>query len=215
MRCMEMSKLLLTLAIKEMKPKSNKFLVVVLELNENKIVSIPLKREEIVDQQGTVYWDIGFLTSVEDYRVHNEYGEEQLEIIGRPELRKNRINDLKGNFEKRAEKAQEFFLNPNSKYAIAKVKRVTQIYERNERNYLKVDFTHIVPAIGTGVELLCKDYKWVKYWTWVNKQGKTEEAINRYMNLLNSRNKDLYVLLYRHKFKDGRQMYWVSGMHWL
>ena len=68
---------------------------------------------------------------------------------------------------------------------------------------------HINPLKFTN-----KDYRWINYWDFIYENSNFIEKKHKYINLFNSKNKTLYLIIYRHKFKD-KDTNWIVGMHWL
>lgn len=206
----------LTLAIREtnpFKPKSD-FEILVMDKETRKIQSFELKKDEIVAANGEVFWDIGFVTMVRSVR----------EVSGG--LKPSgfmRIYDastkLKSLLDTATISSSRFFTNTSEKFAVVKVDKVLNIScGENDRGIfqsrIKVKLNG-VPTREKEQELLNKDYRWLKYWQHIKKVEKTDEKIAQYLSLLNKSDKDLYLILYRHTFKNKRKMHWIAGMHWL
>lgn len=213
----------LTLAITETQPQTGQFNVIAMEMRSQNIVPIHLDKEQIVSSTGEIFWDIGFVTSVNGSIQRKYLGNDNSPFVinGSTKFGANRINTLKAIFDAKSTTPQTFFDNDKQRFCILKINKVENlaIYfdkkseTENIKNYLSV-YVGGMPAYQNPISLLNKDYRWINFWIWVCKNDAFEEKKKKYLKLLNRKDKELYLILYRHHFKTGSQ-HWIVGMHWL
>lgn len=213
----------ITLAITEVKPQANDFNVIAMETKSQTIVPIHLLREQIITSSGDIYWDIGFLTSVNGSIQRKSIGNDNSLFIvnGSSKLGENKTNSLKTVFEAKSNTPQTFFDNEKQRFCILKISKVDNISTMTGkesdtdkiRHYLSV-YVNGLPAYKNPISILNKDYRWINFWNWVCKNDAFNEKKKQYLQLLNRKDKDLYLIIYRHQFRAGSR-YWIVGMHWL
>lgn len=212
----------LTLAISETNPLTKEFNVIAMEMKGQEIVPIELDKEEIVSNTGEIFWDIGFVTAV-DGQIQRKYSNSSgpFVVSGSTRLKDNNIKRLKSILEAKSTFPQSFFENERIKFAILKINKVDSIYMNSERNgeaemnkhFLSV-YVSGMPLYKNPINLRSKDYRWINYWNWICKNDGYDEKKKKYIRLFNQKEKNLYLILYRHNFKTESH-YWIAGMHWL
>lgn len=213
----------LTLAITETTVNTGKFNVIAMETKSQHIVAFGLKKENIVSPSGEIFWDIGFTTLVNE-RPQREYqgnNNSPFVISGNVQLRENGISTLKSILDAKSLSGPSFFENEKLKFCVLKISKVygisTRIDNKSEsqtiKHYLSVNVSGM-PVYKNSISLLNKDYRWIHFWNWIYNSSAYDEKKKKYLKLLNRKDKDLYLILYRHNFKTGSQ-YWIVGMHWL
>ncbi len=213
----------LTLAITETRPQTGEFNVIAMETRSQNIVPIHLVKEQIVSSEGDVFWDIGFVTSVSGNMQRKHLGNDNslFLISGSARLGANKINTFKAICDAKSTTPQTFFDNEKQRFCILKISKVEDlsIYVDKEseieniKHYLSV-YVCGMPAYQNPISLLNKDYRWINFWNWIYKNDAFDEKKKKYMKLLNRRDKELYLILYRHHFKTSNH-HWIVGMHWL
>lgn len=211
---------LITLAITETFPNTDEFSVVAYDVKSKNILSFDLVRDQIVSTNGEVMWDIGFTTFVDEIRIReSKYGNEMYEAF-KVKLANNSIDLLKKILEAKVLNGDKFFVNTKERYAIVKVNEVEDISidKKTESKGGQINKYRIkanITCLKEAKEFLNKDYRWVHYWNWIIKNSEFENKRKKYLDLLNRKDKELYFILYRHKFQGNSSRYWISGMHWL
>lgn len=132
--------------------------------------------------------------------------EGRAKIIGRLskiEL-KNLFSKLKINWNR--------FKQSDRTYAVIKVDYVDDISYDYNKNKHRISFV----CGGKEIKnLLNKDYRWIQYWNHYLDLGRYEEKSKYYKNYLNRLDKEVYVVMYRHRFMDGKTLDWIVGLHCL
>ena len=206
----------LTLAIREKDPSKphDDFGVVVMDMESKKIYSFTLEKNEIVSPSGEIFWDIWFITRVKDV---NRKSDGKLIPSGYID-KKDATCILKNILELKSKNPERFFQNMNIDYAIVRVSNVSDITvcENDGKMQSRITVTiNGLPASYRLNPLLNKDFRWIKYWSYIYEIDRVEEKKQQYIKLLNKKSKALYLLLYRHTFPDGKKNHWIAGMHWL
>lgn len=215
----------LTLAITETTVNTGKFNVIAMEMKSKEIISFGLNREQIISSQGEVFWDIGF-TTITDEKPRRKYinngqpnENSQFILTGTIKLGNSKYNILKNILDAKANTSKDFFENNKLRFCVLKVDRLEDIQsiydEKNNRlkNYLTIR-AYGVPMHINPLKFTNKDYRWINYWDFIYENSNFIEKKHKYINLFNSKNKTLYLIIYRHKFKD-KDTNWIVGMHWL
>lgn len=213
----------LTLAITETTVNTGKFNVIAMETKSQQIIPFGLNKEQIISSSSETFWDIGFTTIVTQKPEREYTGNDNSPFIirGAVTLGANKINTLKGILDAKATSGTFFFENEKLRFCVLKVSRVENVSihldnnseQKNLKHYLSVNI-YGMPAYKNPVSLLNKDYRWINFWNWIYSNSAYDEKKKKYIKLLNRRDKELYLILYRHNFKNGSK-YWIVGMHWL
>lgn len=212
----------LTLAITETDPVKKDFSVVAMEIKSKNITSFNLKKADIVSLQGEIFWDIGFTTLVKD--VINPSSENRYRrTVAGVQLGQNKMHELKKILEAKSTNPKDFFENQNRDYGIVKVSKIQDIENRSDNiNYKEEVQKHDLVVYISGMpdhlsphRLLNKDYRWVKYWNYILNSNNYETKKKQYLKILNSKNKTMFLILHRRKFKNGSTNFWIAGIHWL
>ena len=207
----------LTLAIREKDPTKpqDDFDVVVMNRGDKRIYSFTLEKNEIVSPSGEIFWDIGFATRVKDVKKQIDG-----KLIPSGYIDKEDATDrLKNILELKSKNPELFFQNKNIDYAIVRVSDIFDItVSKRDDGKMQSRITVTInglPAAEGKITLLNKDFRWIKYWSYIYEIDRVEEKKQQYIKLLNKKSKALYLLLYRHTFPDGKKNHWIAGMHWL
>lgn len=208
---------LLTLAITETFPGTDDFNVIALDEKSRNLIALHLKKEDIISEDGKVYWDIGRWTEVSKLQLTKLDTDPRNRVyIPESSILHDKAN-IKSILEDRTTSSREFMANRGSPYAILKVKKTNEIVvETDEKGILRCRLAvQFYDNPAHPQRLLNKDYRWVKYWSKVPKEEMTEVK-DQYFKLLNRPSKTLYLIVYRHYFKDSAcPVPWIVGMHWL
>lgn len=208
---------LITLSITETIPGTGGFSVIAMETGSQNIISLNLRKEQIISNQGEIFWDIGFITKVKDIRKNAvSYANPTYTATG-TSIGANKINALKSIFEAKANSPQEFFDNEKLQFAIIKTTKVNDITVRQQDEVLKHYLSATVscmPAYRNPMFFLNKDYRWINFWNFIYRSSEFENKKKKYLKLLNRKDKSQYFILYRHHFRENSNL-WISGMHWL
>lgn len=205
---------LLTLGMKE--TVSNEFQLIVLLKDPERIASISLTRERIISETGKRFWDIGYVTQVEEIQeTSDKNGNITVKVLGEVRLEEEcKTGNLKKYFDSRSRNAPYFFETESSVYGIIKVEKVLSLDENFEKNTFRMTLkVENVPLFYTK-NILNKDYRWKRYWQKIGEGIRLEETKNRYIDLFNNGERKLYIIMYRHKY-DRSSAQWIAGMHWL
>lgn len=199
----------LTLGISEKRPNvPDEFVVVAMDLRTKDITRFDVDKSDIISANGEVFWDIGFVTHVDNITRPSKY--KQVPIGA--SLGENRIKDLKRILESKSVNPSDFFNSERLEYSIVKVINVEDIETKdNSKFYLRVN---IEGLNRNPKKILNKDFRWVKYWRYICKSSKFDEKKKQYMKLLNNKRKNLYLILYRHSYPNNK-FHWIIGMHFL
>lgn len=206
----------LTLGISEKRPGNNEFSVIAMDLRNKTFTKFDLDKSDIISDTGEVFWDIGFTTYVNDITHPNKY----TQLAAGVNPGSYRIKDLKSILEAKSANPRDFFENTNLDYSVVKVAGVEDMtlkmgndgYGKDVlKSYMKVNISGI-SAYENSKVILNKDYRWLKYWNYVYESNKFNEKKIQYMHFLNCKKKNIYLILYRHKFKNNCN-HWIVGMH--
>ncbi len=212
---------LLSLALSETRPGLGEFNVIALEMSKYNIIPIKLKRTEIVNPSGDIVWDLGRITVAEDIdRDPFILGRNTVYITSNCRLSNETVNLSSILNEYSTVDVEDFFRKNTERFAIVKVKEVSSIQlKTDDISSVKSKLDIYIQGIDRSITLLNKDYRWVKYWQWEVQQKSNDQIradMQRYANLLNRKDKKLYLILYRHFFEKGNTIEtWIAGMHWL
>ena len=222
-----MSYQILSLAIAEMDPRvPGEFTILGMEMKRKTICPFLLSKEDIIAPNGDIRWDLGRITNVGSVQEYLKEHTNKLNVSYIPSncSLSESLVDLPQILEEKKESATDFFTVSNkSRYAIVKVSHVNDITVVPSEKYPHPSCKMNVRFQGSSrnESILNKDYRWVNYWVRQyernnNEQNKAQfdESRKRYIELLNSKKKNLYCILYRHFFSDGFNI-WIAGMHWL
>lgn len=204
---------LLTLAITETKPRTGEFHVIALEMDSKTIIAINLQKEEIVSKSGVIYWDIGYITIVEDCRLISPGQKNKVYKSSGTQLGENYLKNLSGLLDSMSKSGPEFFQNTNKTFAVVKVKNLRNITNEITQDVFKSRISVEIAGVDKVQTLLNKDYRWLKYWQWVLKNGSYKKKIEGYLRLANNSDKTIYLILYRFTFPNN-QNHWIVGVHW-
>jgi hypothetical protein len=210
---------LITLGIAELERGSDDFNIITMDMHSQNIGPINVARDEIISRSGKVFWDIGFLTTLtEGWEGQIDRNANiQYTVRGETAIGENQLGQLKKILEAKSKKPAAFFNNEKLQSGVVKVSRVEEIYTRSNeserRHYMRV---HIkgMPADEKPKLILNKDYRWVKFWSWIFDNGEYDDKRQKYIQLFKDSNRSLYLVLYRRYFAKG-PYYWIAGMHWL
>lgn len=207
----------LTLAISE--TRENEFSVIAMNMEDQSIIPLKLSRNEIMNDDGEVFWDIGMETSVSKISLINDGRTNEQNKTYHPtgcKLISGLNPDLKSILEDNLSDSSTYLKRIGETFAILKVKKIEDIITGTDKRGKKT--TRLVVTFadnpkGDSKELLNKDNRWRSFWLRVP-EAKMDEQKVRYLKLLNKRGKNVYVIMYRHYYKFG-PIYWIVGMHWL
>ena len=209
----------LALSISEKQPGTGKFNVIAMDTFRYRLYPIRLKKNEIISSDGRIIWDVGRITTAESVEMESESTTDSRNfecVVKNCRLSDEPVN-LKRILEENSTDYQDFLNSPNMRFAIVKAREVLSI-QLEKRTEDERPTCRIRVSFGSyNDKLLNKDYRWVNYWLWQYdhcSEAQLEENCSRYLQLLNRRGKTLYLILYRHYFKNGPQK-WIAGMHWL
>lgn len=214
----------LTLAITETTVNTGKFNVIAMETKSQNIVPFGFNKEHIISETGEVFWDIGFTTIVGERpkRKYTNNDSSPFVLNGSAELNQNKISSLKSILDAKSASGLEFFENEKLKFCVLKVSKVENINCKIDNSGTVENIKHYLSFYVNGlsvdkspISILNKDYRWKNYWNWIYANDNYEEKKKKYLKLLNRRDKNLYLILYRHTFKTGETSNWIVGMHWL
>lgn len=207
----------LTLAITETVPNTGEFTIIAMDLKSRNMGCFALSREQIISSKGDVYWDIGYKTLVGDLVETNDYYG-NVTCTCRALKTAEKVNNFKKHLEGVSSGETDFFTNCKRKFTVIKVGGLTDITVKNDDNNTK----HYVEVYNQGLSsynkktrILNKDYRWINYWNFAIKSGLFNEKKDRYLKLLNEQGKDVYFVLYKRCFSNGKNFYWIAGVHWL
>ncbi len=207
----------ITLAITETKPNSNQFNIVAYRKDSNSLEMFDLKEDQIISESKEIMWDIAFSSRLSDtptpYR--DNRGNVEYTIKNNAKLGVNVSHDLKYMLESFSKNAHNFFSDQNIKFCVLKVSEVKNISittesDGNNKHYLEVCSDSFIRSR----KILIKDLRWKKYWDEMYKNDKYEEVSFKYLDILNKKDKDLYLILYRRTFSNS-SFYWITGVHLL
>lgn len=212
---------LLTLAMSEMSPKSDKYKVIAYYLDIGEIIEIDLSETKFKDINGRIVWDIGAVTKVEDIiKDRNEVYEIKGDMVLERYYSKSEFKDV---FLNELSNYSTFIRNKDIQYAIIKPSTVIL---KNPKMDKQNCFRSYITFWANGVEGKCKynkDYRWLKYWNHIYDSNalKIEEKISHYEMFF--KNKEVYLILYRYKGKDNskgknnlsRRYTYTSDIHWV
>ena len=204
----------LTLAIREVRPNVNEFAVVIMEMHSGEFRSFFFEKDEIISTEGEVFWDIGFVTTMKDPPPDKDSRSKPTGFMNIEDAR----SSLKSILDSKTAYAGAFFANENIEYTIVKAKNVSDITVAEKDGKIQ---SRMKVAIEGGFLppqqqwLLNKDYRWIEYWKHIYEKDTVVEKKKQYIQLFNQHSKTLYLLLYRHTFRDGNKQLWIAGMHWL
>lgn len=209
----------LTLAISEGNPLKKDFYVRTYDLKSKNFVTLKLEKNEIILKSGEILWDIGYITYVDEITDSNIKYNKVYEKPQNPKLGDNKLGNLKGFLEVKSQEINEFLNNERKNYSILKINELMdiEVIDYGNKCYLNIIGAH-VSNNGGKLKVLNKDYRWVNYWTWVYNKGYLDDRKNKYLQLLNKKERDLYALLYRHTFVRNNiqsRNFWIAGIHWL
>lgn len=205
----------LTLAISEIKPKTDNIGVAVMDMQTKKFHIFFLDKKDIISQTGEIFWDIGFITTMKNVTAYNG----RLVPSGFVCIKDARRN-LKTILEAKSLNPERFFSNDKETFAIVRVSAVKNItVKKNDDDIIQSRMEININGLPLSVEVnrwfLNKDLRWIKYWSHIYDTDKLQDKRSHYIKLLNKKNKTLYLLLYRHTFVGGSKNHWIAGMHWL
>lgn len=212
---------LLSLALSETRPRLGEFNVIALEMSKFNIIPIKLKKTEIVTPSGDIVWDLGRITVAEEIeRDPFILGKNTVYITNDCRLSNETVNLPSILNEYSTVDVEDFFKKKTERFAIVKVKEVSNIQlKTDDISNVKSKLDIYIQGADRSITLLNKDYRWVQYWQWQVQQKSTDHIridMQRYANLLNRKDKKLYLILYKHYFeKDNTIETWIAGMHWL
>lgn len=208
----------LTLAVAQEDPAKNNYFVIAMDMNNKNIYKFNLDKKEIISNKGEVYWDIGFITTVENIEVDRINKNIR---VGKFLNITNKIGNLKSILDAKAANPQEFFLKENIEFGVAKVKKILDLemgidYENNNvfKSSMKLKIMYMPVGYDENI-LLNHDYRWIKYWERTYNKSDFIDKKNKYIKMLNNPNKSLYLVLFRMKFSDSKTNKWIVGMHWV
>ena len=219
---------ILTLAITERMNNSD-YQIIGLNMENQNIISLSGISKEDIISENDVKWDIGAITSVE--KLIEIQGEQKYIVEGNVQLvkpfnREEFLHILKMKSYGRS----NFFTNEKITYDIIRINKVLDIYQKNNKNYIKVslyaksntpynltDDLGIYVADGTYmvVDFLVKDLRWINYWEWAVKTSNYETKRVIYRKQFNKVYHDKFAVVYRHTFQNYSKAYWVTGLHLL
>ncbi len=212
----------LSLAMTETKPGTGDFNVIAMDMHSYKLIPIKLSKNEIITPGGQVIWDVGRITVVDRVQRYVNYETDPRNVVyvaSNCRLSEEGVN-LKRILEENISSADVFYSSPSGRFAIVKVNDVSQLLVERRSIEAMPQCKMTVSISGSKrayKTLLNKDYRWVNYWLWKYDQennGGLEADYNRYVQILNRRGKTLYLILYRHYFRQDNRI-WIAGMHWL
>lgn len=199
---------LLTLGMKE--TYKDHFELIVLRKNPVKIVSLTRTKNQIINEKGKCFWDIGYVTEVEHIETEKD-NVDKLIIQGKVHMHSTPcIDKLKRYFENRSADPTAFFDNKEVTYGFVKVDKVYELIEEENGEKFRM-MVHLKgdPAFKKR-KILNKDYRWKKYWQRMYQSSHLIETKERYIEMLNQNTRGLYIIMYRHTYGE-----WIAGMHWL
>ena len=196
-----------TIAMAEMWPGS--FKVVCYGISEKCFLSIHMEHQDIISSNNEIKWDIFALTEARLIATNREY------YVLRQEgnLRKYYSKDeARTFFDNRCIDAAIFFKSDET-YAVIAPDTVT-IHPP------EVDGSSIKHKVGfkcdnySRSKVLNKDYRMLKYWANVDK-AKFKEKANYWQGYVQAPDKQVYLVMYNHTFRNGRNKKWIAGFHCL
>ena len=214
-----MTRKFLALSISEKQPESERFNVIAMETSEYQMYPIRLEKNDIIDRDGIIIWDLGRITSAESVVRYNEPGQDprNTEFLATNCCLTDEKVFLKRMLEENLTDITEFYNSPGMRFAIVKARGVLDIQLQKTGSNARPICRMQVSCGESSYPLLNKDYRWVNYWLWKYAQESEEQLEddrNRYLQLLNRRDKSLYLILYRHFYAERSEV-WIAGMHWL
>ena len=214
----------LTLAITETFVHTGEFNVIAMGMKSQTIIPISLTKEQIVSETGEIFWDIGFVTNVDKIperkvdKYNNSNENHPYIVTGSVNLGDNKSHMLKAILDAKSKSCNDFFSNEKHRFCIVKSNKLEDMSIYNKqgdkelRHYIKVRVGRL-PAYENPKNIRIKDYRWINFWNWIYKNQIYEEKKKKYLKLFNKKEKELFLILYRHKFQENSQ-YWVVGLHW-
>lgn len=199
---------LLTVGISE--TYGNKFKIIAIHQDEkfnSRFISLDVNK---FHKDGNPTWDNLAFTEVDE--LIDKSGNGEICQIKGDEKIVDRVSkdDLKKIFLKHKESWKSFNRNKDKRYTVIKVDYIDNIfYDSKKKN-------HRMNIVSNGEEikdLLNKDYRWIQYWN--HYIDKYEEKSKYYKDYLNKTDKEIYLVIYKHKFKHGGYGRWIVGLHCL
>jgi hypothetical protein len=183
----------LTLAISETFRNSNKFKIIIYDINTKVFSEEEKSEKDFFDAIGTPIWDLFHVTEVKNNKakIIDRYSKKQI------------INLFKQN-----QISLEKFLQSSIDYGIVKLNNFKEVQPLDDNFQTRV----VVRSKGQNKKLLNKDYRWVKYWNSLNKDL-YERKIIQWKKFLNNSNNEVYAVMYRHTFRNGNKSQWIAGFH--
>lgn len=208
---------IISLAISEMRPGLGDFKIIGARVKDRTLLSMNLSKSEIIDEFGNINWDIGLVTEVTDMKNSFDYNRNVLVKVSgcRPKIYDFKL--MKEILKDKSINGTSFFESKTITFSVIEPKLITDISCSNDGNGFGPKHYLSIVLKGnhsTARKLLNKDFKWVHFWNWIFETGKYEQRKEHYKNLLNRQDKKLFLILYRHNFRDNTS-YWIAGMHWL
>lgn len=218
-----MRKEFITLSITETRPDKDEFSVIAMETKSQNIISLNLKKSEIISDQGEIYWDIGFITVGDISKNSSSSNSNSTYLATNTQIGDNQISLLKNLLETKSLNPQLFFTNDKFQFGIVKVNKVIDLKIRVDKcNYTKDIIKHYITVNICGIphyenpnEYLNKDYRWVKFWNQIHESPYYKSQKEKYLRILNQKDKNLYLILRRYYFDKKNVKIWISGMHWI
>jgi hypothetical protein len=184
----------LTLAISETFRNSNKFKIIIYDINTEAFSEEEKSEKDFFDRSGVPNWDLFHVTEVKNNKekIIDRYSKKQIINL----FKQNQIS------------LEKFLQSTSMVYGIVKLNNFKELQPIDDKFQTRV----VVRSKGTNKQLLNKDYRWVKYWNSLNKDS-YEEKIIQWKNFLNNSNNEVYAVMYRHTFRNGSKSQWIAGFH--